>query len=443
MKSTLCSLFFLLIILSSCSTQMLGPQPVPVAPKPAISSTVWTGYTITDSDGKLLDSLNADGFFTPASIQKLYFLPFWSQLKSDTLFLSTGFNYNKSDSSLVIWAGGDPLLRSIEVDSVLELLIKKVGPINKVTINTLDYDTTSFWGKGWMFDDEPWDFQPYLNRVPINENVVKVSWTKTTRGDSVSTFPAGLPVSILNGDKKISRNFRENQILILRDPNAFPGTTQKRTISIPNPDQLIIRFIQQKIGHVPVTFETCKISDFNVKTDYIIHHEFSRLADKILKQSNNLAAEQSLRYLAIKSGQTGNFEAFQKAFIDSENKNRLADGSGLSRYNLVRLKSVLPALNIVLQDTDLMMSLAAYGETGTLDDRISLANPDVKILAKSGSMTGVQNLAGFVFINNKVAGSFIFMRNNLVENKQERDLAEKEFLDYVVGIILHRRSAEK
>lgn len=443
MKSTLCSLSFLLVFLSSCSTQMLSPQQKLVAPKPVKNSTVWTGYTITDSDGKLLDSLNADGFFTPASIQKLYFLPFWSQLKTDSLFLSTAFNFDKSDSSLVIWAGGDPLLRSTEVDSVFDLLIKKVGPINKVTIKTLDYDTTTFWGKGWMFDDEPWDFQPYLNRIPLNENVVKVSWTKTVRGDSVSTFPAGLPISILNGDKKISRNFRENQILITRDPNSFPGTTQKRTISIPNPDQLIIRFIQQKIGPVPVTIQTSKLTEFAGKSDFTIRHPFGQLADYILKHSNNLAAEHSLRYLAIKAGQTGNFENFKKAFIDPENKNRLADGSGLSRYNLVRLKSVIPSLNLVLQDTALMSSLAAYGETGTLDDRISLANPDVKILAKSGSMTGVQNLAGFVFINNKVAGSFIFMRNNLVENKQERDLAEKEFLDYVVGMLGDPKDAKK
>ncbi|MBN8707605.1 MAG: D-alanyl-D-alanine carboxypeptidase [Bacteroidetes bacterium] len=443
MKSTLCSLSFLLVFLSSCSTQMLSPQQKLDAPKPVNNSTVWTGYMITGADGKLLDSLNTDGFFTPASIQKLYFLPFWSQLKRDTLFLSTGFSFDKNDSSLLIWAGGDPLLRSTEVDSVLELLIKKVGIIKKVTIKTLDYDTTSFWGKGWMFDDEPWDFQPYLNRVPINENVVKVSWTKTIQGDSVSTFPAGLPVTILNGDKKISRNFRENQIMITRDPNSFPGTTQKRTISIPNPDQLIIRFIQQKIGPAPVTFETCQISDFNVKTDYIIRHEFTRLADEILKHSNNLASEQSLRYLAIQSEQTGNFENFKKSFPDPENKNRLADGSGLSRYNLVRLKSVLPALNLVLQETALMSSLAAYGETGTLDDRISLANPDVRILAKSGSMTGVQNLAGFVFIKNKIAGSFIFMRNNLVENKSERDLAEKEFLDYTVGLLGDPKDAKK
>lgn len=439
MKSTRCSLLFLLIFLASCSTQRFTPESKKDTQTVAKTPSTWTGYLIADSDGNQLEGLNTDGFFTPASVQKLYFLPFWSLLKKDTLFLSTRFNFDKNDSSLVIWAGGDPLLKSTEVDSVLGLLENKFGPVNKVTVKTLDYDTTSFWGKGWMFDDEPWDYQPYLNRVPVNENVVRVSWTQTVRGDSVSTFPAGLPFSILTGEKKISREYRENQILITRDPQSSPGTSLSRTLSIPNPDQLITRFIQRKTGPISVKIRTYKQTDFPNQSDFTIRHTFYQLAEKILKHSNNLATEQSLRYLAIKSGQTGNFENFKKVFIDSNSKNRLADGSGLSRYNLIQLKSVMPALNLFQQDSLLKTCLAGYGETGTLNDRVSLENPDVKILAKSGSMTGVQNLAGLVFIKNEFKGSFILMRNNLVETKIERDLAEKNFLDDVARIILHRR----
>ncbi len=79
----------------------------------------------------------------------------------------------------------------------------------------------------------------------------------------------------------------------------------------------------------------------------------------------------------------------------------IADGSGLSRHNLIAPATMMQVLQYIAQhDNELnfisMLPLAGYD--GSLQYRAGLhqAGVDGKVSAKTGSLQGVYNLAGFI-----------------------------------------------
>lgn len=90
----------------------------------------------------------------------------------------------------------------------------------------------------------------------------------------------------------------------------------------------------------------------------------------------------------------------QKAGVDLGNT-IIVDGSGLSRHNLIAPATMMQVLQYIAQhDNELnyikMLPLAGYD--GTLRYRAGLheAGLDGKVSAKTGSLQGVYNLAGFI-----------------------------------------------
>ena len=78
-----------------------------------------------------------------------------------------------------------------------------------------------------------------------------------------------------------------------------------------------------------------------------------------------------------------------------------ADGSGLSRHNLIAPATMMQVLQYIAQhDTELnfISMLPLAGHDGSLQYRAGLhqAGVDGKVSAKTGSLQGVYNLAGFI-----------------------------------------------
>ncbi len=394
------------------------------------------GFIIADSSGQILKSGNEQRLFTPASVLKLYHLPYFLNLKNDSSYLTTGFSVKQKNDSLQIsiYSNGDPLLKSHELDSIASLIKKDSIPVSTVTIYTAKYDTSEFWGTGWMWDDEPDDYQSYLNRFPVDENCIGVVYNRINSTDYISFDGIKLPVIFSNGSLQIKRNRTENEILISRPDSLTQSKQVKKIFSFRNPDSVIAGFISEKFQTNSVNFQ---YSDSSEKPafNYSIVHPFDSLMTRILTYSSNFCAEQSIRFSAIKNGLPGNIKnglSIEKQ-SNSQFQNRVVDGSGLSRYNLISPESVFKKIS---KDSEFNKKwFALYAKKGTLRDRIELKNKSITIYAKSGTMTGVQNLAGFIFKNNKLVGYALLFTNNTVENKETRNRFEKEFLDYAVEIL--------
>ena len=114
------------------------------------------------------------------------------------------------------------------------------------------------------------------------------------------------------------------------------------------------------------------------------------------KRSVNLLAELLLRHASRAMGKPVEYEQPQPAYAAvlrpiGAGDARLYDGSGVSRYNLVSPAGTVALLKAATKYRSIVDSLPIGGTDGTLADR----KLPRRVRAKTGSLTGVQALAGY------------------------------------------------
>jgi D-alanyl-D-alanine carboxypeptidase/D-alanyl-D-alanine-endopeptidase (penicillin-binding protein 4) len=135
----------------------------------------------------------------------------------------------------------------------------------------------------------------------------------------------------------------------------------------------------------------------------------SMLATTMMKLSQNLYAETLLKTVGIDSVDhpTGTAEgglASVRSVIDSWNIDPAgmiqADGSGLSRYNYITPETMVAILTHIEHDDRLKSqfeaTLPVAGRDGTLENRLRGTSADGNARVKTGSMTNVRAMAGYV-----------------------------------------------
>jgi D-alanyl-D-alanine carboxypeptidase/D-alanyl-D-alanine-endopeptidase (penicillin-binding protein 4) len=136
-------------------------------------------------------------------------------------------------------------------------------------------------------------------------------------------------------------------------------------------------------------------------------HTIEQVLSKMLKESDNLYAEAMFYQLAA----SGNRKATAKT--GREQVNRLiqkmgmnpgnyyiADGSGLSLYNYVSPELEVAFLRYVYRNgniySQLLPSMPIAGVDGTLENRMRTGFARGNVKAKTGTVTGVSALAGYL-----------------------------------------------
>ncbi len=97
---------------------------------------------------------------------------------------------------------------------------------------------------------------------------------------------------------------------------------------------------------------------------------------------------------------------------------KIVDGSGVSRYNLLSPHHVVMLLRWLLLhlDTNSRFSslLPAPGQEGALKQRMIIDDVPLKVQAKTGTMTGISSLCGFVTTQANEQLAFAIMINNFI-----------------------------
>ena len=133
----------------------------------------------------------------------------------------------------------------------------------------------------------------------------------------------------------------------------------------------------------------------------------AQIVEAMIAQSDNEAAEVLLRHAAIAAGRPATFDGgvatvrsvLRRLDIDVSGL-ELHDGSGLSRRNRIAPQTLAEAVAVSARRprTDSLISdLAVGGFTGTLARRFGKADAGRGVVrGKSGTLTGVHSLAGYV-----------------------------------------------
>jgi D-alanyl-D-alanine carboxypeptidase/D-alanyl-D-alanine-endopeptidase (penicillin-binding protein 4) len=166
---------------------------------------------------------------------------------------------------------------------------------------------------------------------------------------------------------------------------------------------------------------------------------FNQLSSKALQTSNNFTTD----YLLAEFGTYyGIYDwknccvllkklIMQKFNVDF-GSSTIADGSGLSRYNMFTVNQFDEFLSSIYNRSDfneLTQMLAKPNEEGTLKNRFK----NVKIFAKTGSLGGVSSLVGYIFDKHNTPYSFAIVTNNFLGPKDKYASMEEELLRAATG----------
>jgi D-alanyl-D-alanine carboxypeptidase/D-alanyl-D-alanine-endopeptidase (penicillin-binding protein 4) len=142
------------------------------------------------------------------------------------------------------------------------------------------------------------------------------------------------------------------------------------------------------------------------------------------KVSDNLSAESLLKILgAERSGTRGTAAAgvsVVKEFLANEQIDTtgivIADGSGVSRYNLTSAGTIVALLRAMYRSTGhfgaFVNSLPAPGEFGSLSDRMRGFGVEASVRAKTGTLAGACALSGYVYTRDGEPIAFSILMQN-------------------------------
>ncbi len=176
-----------------------------------------------------------------------------------------------------------------------------------------------------------------------------------------------------------------------------------------------------------------------------VSRPLSEVIKPLNKKSNNLCAEMVLYAMAEKyygkAATAKNGISVVNNFITlagmNPEKYRLVDGSGLSHYNLVSAELILEVLKYMYySDPDLYKILSdsfpVAGVDGTLEKRMrgSIAEGNVK--AKTGTISGVSDLSGYISTRSGKLLAFSILMENFVNNTS----TARNFQDEICKILV-------
>ncbi len=126
---------------------------------------------------------------------------------------------------------------------------------------------------------------------------------------------------------------------------------------------------------------------------------------------------------------------FVNMLIDSlglnHNDYRIVDGSGVSHYNVVSTELLVKLLKYFYDKKPklynvLYNSFPTAGIDGTLENRMIKTSAQNNVRAKTGSLTGVSALSGYVTTRNKHLLAFsILMQNYVGKSKTSREVQDE------------------
>ena len=388
---------------------------------------------------------------------------------------------------LVLLGGGDPNFSSrlIPYNPKKEFASDRLAPlrelarqvtaagIKKIAGGVIGDDSRYVWQRhspGWSIDDGMWGYGAPISALSFNDNTItmQVLPGRAVRENARVAFRPDIGYFGLDNRLRTAATRMVPRGLHL---DRAPGTRElalwgdisihsrgrKLTVAVDNPALFAARAFHHVLSETGVEIA----GDARVR--HALGHEFPSLkqvADpktetyptelagvrsaslaetvKIVnKVSQNLHAEMLLREVARRRRGVGSFQAGLEDLEDflekdvglREQEFVLADASGLSRRNLVSPAATVKLLTHMWKSENretFVASLPIAGEDGTLDWRFSRTPVRGRIRAKTGTLSHVTAISGYIATADDRDLAFSIMVNNYgVQASYIRNLVDK------------------
>ncbi len=409
-----------------CPAQLPGAI-ASIANRPQFRRSRWGIVVETANSATTLYNRDGEHYFTPASTLKLLTSAAVLQKLGPDYRIRTSI-YSDRNGSLYLVGRGDPSLTITQ----LQDLAKQLKAQGITQINRLIADDNYFRGSpvnpNWEWEDVQAGHGAPVNSLILNRNAMdlmlwpqnlgeplRVTWVNpqeqkgwqvennsTTVGSDGREFVEigrdfFRPVVRVGGQLQAGAEPEDVYVAIVQPAENFLQRFQEvlQTEGI--------RVLQTSISVAPAASQLTELA----KVD---SPPLAELIKTLNQESDNVYAEALLKTLgtqrqnadALIAGLKEIEKALTELGVNPEGYD-LSDGSGLSRHNLVSPKALVETLRAMANSplaSVYQNSLPSAGVSGTLKRRFGNSAAREIVLAKTGTLTGVSGLAGYVYAPN-------------------------------------------
>jgi len=454
------------------------------------------GFQFVDvQSGQILAELNSANFLTPASNTKLYttalaLVRLGPNYKFQTELRTTSpwTPGQATVSGLQLIGGGDPnlsgrvlpyALHSVDTDP-LAAFKELASKLAAAGVRRIDGDVTGvatrypgdLYPDGWTLDDAIYGYGAPVSALTLNDNAISLTVSPTAEGElaDVALQPSTGHFIILN---EVTTNISsKTDIHVTRHPGSSElvlwgtiGTTQnawREDVAIDDPALFAAEALIDALEEQQITVRGGARSQYTESSEastspspaasssgtLLAVHDSAPLWEDleiINKVSQNLHAEMLLREVAHCSGGAATLaagaaerEAFLRQIGITHDGSGFAldDASGLARQDLTTPQSTVALLRYMWQRPEhdvWLQSLPIGGLDGSLEHRFRNVSGAERVHAKTGSISHVNALSGYIETNRHRWRAFSVMVNATAGP----DAEVRSFIDQLCALFLN------
>ncbi|MCF8240274.1 MAG: D-alanyl-D-alanine carboxypeptidase/D-alanyl-D-alanine-endopeptidase [Melioribacteraceae bacterium] len=426
---------------------------------PNFANAFWGVYIKSLKTGEVLYKVNSDKLFIPASTIKIF------TTSAALLLLGPDFQYKTTlltegkikngilKGNLIVRGSGDPTISNRfyggSLTSVFERWADslKMHGIRKIDGDIIG-DDNAFddlgLARGWSWDLESYWYMAPASALSFNDNLISITVkpTEPNMPAKVTAEPAVGGFNIVNkvltstDNKSEIEAFRKRGTNIISLQGNISNTDEmfQTYVTVKDPTEYTVSILKEVLieNGIEVVGTSYDLDNVTGEINYentipIFNHKSVMLIEiikDINKNSNNFYAEQLIKTLGLELYNYGSVEngvnackdLFYLMGINAENL-VIADGSGLSKLNLITPKQIVNALTYIYksdQFEEFYNSLPIAGVDGSLALRMKKSAATNNVRAKPGYSNNVRALAGYLRTADNEPLVFAILLNNFL-----------------------------
>ncbi len=416
------------------------------------------GFILVDvEDGKVIEEVNADGLFIPASLAKIPTCftamrvhgprsSFATQLKAEGRIENGVLN-----GDLHLIGGGDP---SLDTSGLVDLAGQLWNAGIQHVTGSFKYYSTALPQARWLDKQQPWQapYNPSMGGLNLNYNRVQFRWAREdgnlyVRGAAVSdgkVMPTpSVQFRVTRGGDELNHDTINGVETWTLKESLLRGRGN-RWLPVRQPGAYTAGVFQQVCAEMGITIPPAQESGETPKGRVIAKHNSASIYEMLrgmMQYSNNLTAEalgasaglidgkrpRSIRHAAALTSQR-TVKDVGSVGGNGWNGFALANHSGLSVLSRATPRQIAYVLRTGQKKWGDPYRALFNNQTMT-SERLGLPfgvpTPDHSIYGKTGSMHFVRGLAGFLTVKNRPM-VYAFIANE----DDSRDILNKQFTPY-------------
>ncbi|MEG4985659.1 D-alanyl-D-alanine carboxypeptidase/D-alanyl-D-alanine-endopeptidase [Microcoleus sp. BR0-C5] len=419
----------------------LGAQVDAIANRPEFSRSRWGILIQPLSSTATLYSRDAQKYFIPASNAKLLTTAAALQKLGADFRIKTSV-YSGENGSLYVAGRGDPSIAEPQLKSLAQQLKQRgISQVNQL-IGDDSYFQGSAVNPNWEWEDAQAGYGAPINSLIFNQNAIDLL---------LSPQAIGQPLKVTFAEAKLANQWQlqNNSVTVAQNESEFievgrefdrpiirvsgqlkvGAEPESAYVAVVNPANNFLQQFQQVLAAEGIPVKQALVAsasrNLNQELATVESPPLAELVKETNRESNNLYAEVLLRLLGkvtdkiplpqtltgkmpVPQEDTGEMglKELKTALTQlgvSPNSYILADGSGLSRHNLISPEALVQTLRFMANSPAASIyrqSLPIAGKSGTLKNRFNVTPNRVIMQAKTGTMSGVSALSGYIEVPN-------------------------------------------